>query len=165
MLTIKSNTEDELARIASALENMNGGSTANVGGGVLVQLSPIAGSSGEYEITDYTAAELYAMCMSRPVTFLKHEYVPENMVPGATNVIQTIYSLDPVNYSHSMYVLEKCNIVGTKLYLLYNDMCSNNFDTFLKVINGLEQNKIDKERLIETLSQTYPEKYESFIKL
>ena len=87
MLTIKSNTEDELARIASALENINGGSTANVGGGVLVQLSPIAGSSGEYEISDYTAAELYAMCMSRPVTFLKHEYVPENMVPGATNVI------------------------------------------------------------------------------
>jgi hypothetical protein len=85
--------------------------------------------------------------------------------PGATNVIQTIYSLDPVNYSHYMYVLEKCNIVGTKLYLLYNDMCSNNFDTFLKVINGLEQNKIDKERLNETLSQTYPEKYESFIKL
>lgn len=85
--------------------------------------------------------------------------------PGAMNVIRTIYSTDPVNFSHYMYVLEKCNIVGTKLYLLYNDMCTNNFDTFLEVINGLEQNKIDKERLNETLSQTYPEKYESFIKL
>lgn len=85
--------------------------------------------------------------------------------PGATNVIQTIFSADPVNFSHYMYVLEKCNIVGTKLYLLYNDMCTNNFDTFLKVINGLEKNEIDKERLNETLSQTYPEKYESFMKL
>ena len=84
--------------------------------------------------------------------------------PGAINVMRKIYSIDPDKFSHYMYILEKCNIVGTKIYLLYNDMCKNNFDIFLEVVNGLEQKKIDKEKLTDNLSQIYPEKYESFMK-
>lgn len=84
--------------------------------------------------------------------------------PGAINVMKKIYRLDPDKFSHYMYILEKNGIVGVKIYLLYNDMCENNFNIFLEVINGLEQNIIDKEKLTDTLSQTYPEKYTSFMK-
>ena len=84
--------------------------------------------------------------------------------PGAAKVIQAIYKSDPNKFSHYMYILEKNNIVAEKIYLLYKDMCENNFNTFLEVINGLEQNKIDKDRLYNALSQPYPpEKYESFM--
>lgn len=84
--------------------------------------------------------------------------------PGAANIIRTVYAKNPEQFANYMYILEKNNIIGDKIYLLYNDVCSNNFETFIEIIRGLSNGTISNELLSDKLSQVYPGSDTSFIK-
>ncbi len=105
MLTIKSNTEDELKRIADALEGMSGSGTTNGGSGTLVEYKQV--SSTEFRLL-MPAGELLEACKNGPVAVVFYDKYdedhPETFTANVGNLISFSYQYeDEEGYTGYVY--------------------------------------------------------------
>lgn len=73
--------------------------------------------------------------------------------PGAIECIGLMFLDEPYDTALDMLLLDKLEIYGSKLYMLWNDCCGRDVQKMRKTIKAFRSHKFTKEQIHENLSQ------------
>lgn len=75
--------------------------------------------------------------------------------PGALECIGLMFLDEPYDTALDLLLLDKLEIYGCKLYMIWNDCCGRDVKKMRETIKAFRSKKFSKEEIHENLSQTY----------
>ena len=73
--------------------------------------------------------------------------------PGAAECIGLMFLDDAYDTALDLLLLDKLEIYGSKIYMLWNDCCGRDVQKMRKTISAFRNHKFTKEQIHENLSQ------------
>ncbi len=87
----------------------------------------------------------------------------DNMSEGNPGAIECIIGLMENSkkwiWLEYMETLDKFEIYGSKIYMIWNDSCQKDMNMFIKTIKAFQQGMFTKEEIQENLSKGYAEPF------
>lgn len=76
--------------------------------------------------------------------------------PGAISFIKQLQQIDNSQAEKCIYLLRKYDILGSKMYIFWNECCSKDWDVFFQTMKLIENGVVDKKELQVCLSDVRP---------
>ncbi len=75
--------------------------------------------------------------------------------PGAITFVKNWFA-EHENVQEYIDTLKQYNIVGSRLYILWNDCCGRDYDVFFKTVKAIKVGIVDKKEIDACLADVRP---------